>query len=120
MSEIKKFFSKYNKTQKDINEAIKVFDDILKIKEPVSIYTCILEHNVYLCEEFPELTYEEIEDQDTIVIHTQNKTKKDISGFFEKIKSNKLMQKSLKSGRSYFFEGIKKEDDTHYIICWGS
>jgi len=96
--------------------------DILNRKGPVTVYTGIAQHNLFLEEELSPEKYEELCESDIIKIGKSGKNinKSDLRAFFEDLKSRKD-QEIFNNDRTYIFEGVTKNEKTSsYWIDWGS
>lgn len=103
------------------NRILSVLGEIIGQPASVRLNTNILSHslNSYQCDPSGE-TFGDI----YLIGDDENKsiTIDDIIDVFEEINNNELFNKEFKSGRTYWFEGIRKSRtvDNTYEIIWES
>ena len=80
----------------------------------------LTDHNIYLSEEISSEEYQELEQQQLIVIGVSYLpiTPLDIGEFLGKLR-DRLELKVFDNGRTYIFEGIHEINPTTYEIMWG-
>jgi hypothetical protein len=100
----------------DINLFVDFLNEVLGKPGGILINTRILSHSSILSHR-----YATFDNYVTLSAKGKKVTGKDVVKMFEKIKKNEKFQGELKSGRSYFFEGIYPDIGTGgYYISWGS